>query len=40
MVVNLRCAGVGATLPAPTYLFIVMMFVTIGVAFYRYLRGP
>jgi amino acid transporter len=40
MIVNLR--GVresGATFAAPTYLFIVMMFVTIGVAFYRYFAG-
>jgi amino acid transporter len=40
MLVNLR--GVresGATFAAPTYLFIGMMFLTIGVAFYRYLAG-
>jgi amino acid transporter len=40
MIVNLR--GVresGATFAAPTYLFIVMMFVTIGVAFSRYFAG-
>jgi amino acid transporter len=40
MIVNLR--GVresGATFAAPTYLFIGMMFLTIGVAFYRYFAG-
>jgi amino acid transporter len=40
MIINLR--GVresGATFAAPTYLFIVMMFVTIGVAFFRYFAG-
>jgi amino acid transporter len=40
MIINLR--GVresGATFAAPTYLFIVMMFLTISIAFYRYFAG-
>jgi amino acid transporter len=40
MVVNLR--GVkesGATFAAPSYFFLVMMFLTVGVGFFRYLTG-
>jgi amino acid transporter len=40
MVINLR--GVkesGATFAIPTYFFVVLMFLTVGVGFYRYLTG-